>query len=51
MPSAIEASTGKFIWEAPVDGKAYGLSVLNGGLYVSTDKGLIHCFRNGVKEK
>ena len=48
--AAIEASTGKVIWEAPVDGKAYGLSVVNGGLYVSTDKGRIHCFRNGVKE-
>jgi len=48
--AAIEASTGKVIWEAPVDGKAYGMSVVNGGLYVSTDKGRIHCFRNGVKE-
>ena len=48
--AAIEASTGKVIWDAPVDGKAYGLSVVNGGLYVSTDKGRIHCFRSGVKE-
>jgi len=48
--AAIEASTGKAVWDAPVGGKAYGLSVVNGGLYVSTDKGRIHCFRSGVKE-
>jgi outer membrane protein assembly factor BamB len=49
--AAIDSSTGKVIWEASVDGKAYGLSVINGGLYASTDKGRIYCFRNGVKEK
>ena len=48
--AALEASTGKVTWDAPVDGKAYGLSVVNGGLYISTDKGRIHCFRSGVKE-
>jgi len=48
--AAIEASTGKSIWDAHVDGKAYGLSVVNGGLYVSTDKGQIHCYRSGVNE-
>ena len=48
--AAIEPSTGKTVWDAPVGGKAYGLSVINGGLYVSTDKGRIHCFRSGVKE-
>jgi len=48
--AAIDVSTGKVIWDAPVGGKAYGLSVVNGGLYVSTDNGRIHCFRSGVKE-
>jgi len=48
--AAIESSTGNIIWQAPVDGKAYGLSVVNGGLYVSTDKGRIHCFRSDAKE-
>ena len=48
--AAIKASTGKVIWDAPVGGKAYGLSVINGSLYVSTDKGRIHCFRSGVRE-
>jgi len=46
--AAIEPSTGKTLWEASVDGKAYGLSVINGGLFISTDKGWIHCFRSGV---
>ena len=49
--AAIDSSTGKVIWNAPVDGKSYGLSVVNGGLFVSTDKGRIHCFRDDVKKK
>jgi len=46
--AAIDAGSGKVIWRAPVDGKAYGLSVVNGGLFVSTDQGRVHCFRSGV---
>jgi len=46
--AAFRAEDGEVIWSASVDGKAYGLSVVNGGLYVSTDEGRIHCFRNGV---
>lgn len=48
--AAIDASNGKTIWTAPVDGKAYGLSVINGGLFVSTDKGRIYCFRSGSND-
>jgi outer membrane protein assembly factor BamB len=48
--AAFKADTGKAIWDASVEGKAFGLSVANGGLYVSTDKGQIHCFRNNVKD-
>jgi outer membrane protein assembly factor BamB len=48
--AAYSAESGKVIWSASVDGKAYGLSVVSGSLYVSTDKGQIHCFRNGVKD-
>jgi outer membrane protein assembly factor BamB len=48
---AFSTRNGKEIWTAPVTGTAYGLSAINGGLYVSTDKGQIHCFRNGVKDK
>jgi len=49
--AAFSTKDGKEIWTAPVTGTAYGLSVINGGLYVSTDKGHIHCLRNGVKDK
>ncbi len=47
--AAFKADSGRGIWAAPVDGKAFGLSVANGGLYVSTDKGKIHCFKSNVK--
>ncbi|UCG57737.1 MAG: PQQ-binding-like beta-propeller repeat protein [Phycisphaerales bacterium] len=46
--AALEPSSGKVIWDAPVAGKAYGLTVANGALIVSTDKGRIHCFRKNV---
>ena len=35
---------GAEVWRGPVKGKAYGLSVANGRLLVSTDQGNIHCF-------
>ena len=41
---AVQARTGKQIWSATVDGKAKGLAVANGRLYVSTDRGPIYCF-------
>jgi len=49
--AAFKADSGKAIWNASVGGKAFGLSVANGGLYVSTDEGQIHCFRNNVKDR
>ena len=42
---ALDAATGDSVWNAPVDGKSLGLAVANGALYVSTDRGSIHCFR------
>jgi outer membrane protein assembly factor BamB len=48
--AAFGAENGKVIWKAPVNGKAYGLSAMNGGLYVSTDKGQIHCLGNSVRD-
>jgi len=48
--AAFRAEDGEVVWSASVEGKAYGLSVVNGGLYVSTDEGRIHCFRNGVRD-
>ncbi|MCP4261965.1 MAG: PQQ-binding-like beta-propeller repeat protein [Planctomycetes bacterium] len=43
---ALSAADGRESWNASVDGAAYGLSVANGCLYVSTDEGTIHCFAN-----
>jgi len=40
----VDAATGKPIWTARVDGKARGLAAAAGRLFVSTDKGVIHCF-------
>jgi outer membrane protein assembly factor BamB len=48
--AAIDAGSGKTLWTASVDGKAYGLSVVNGGLFVSTDRGRIHCFRHRAND-
>jgi len=42
--AAIELSEGREVWSAAVKGTAYGLSAANGRLFVSTDRGVIHCF-------
>ena len=42
--NAFGADTGQHLWSANVIGKAYGLTVANGRLFVSTDEGIIHCF-------
>lgn len=39
-----EAATGKELWTGKVNGNASGLAVSDGRLFVSTDKGTIHCF-------
>jgi len=41
---ALDKRTGETLWEETVEGNAYGLAVWNNKLYVSTDKGVIHCF-------
>ncbi len=41
---AFDTKSGKQTWSAQVDGKAAGLAVADGRLYVSTDLGLIYCF-------
>ncbi len=48
--AAIEPQSGKVIWTASVGGGAYSLSVVDGGLFVSTDEGQIHCFRHGAQQ-
>ncbi len=41
---AMSRDSGELLWTAKVDGKACGLAVANGRLYVSTDTGKIYCF-------
>lgn len=40
----IDVKTGEFIWEKEVNGDPYGLAVADDKLFVSTDKGSIHCY-------
>ena len=41
---AFDRTSGEVVWTAKVQGKARGLAVANGRLYVSTDTGEIYCF-------
>ena len=41
---AVSTATGKTIWDANVNGRALEIAVSNGRLFVSTDRGTIHCF-------
>lgn len=41
---AIDAGTGKVLWEGSVEGVARGLAVADGRLFVSTTTGAIYCF-------
>ena len=43
--ATFHAKTGEKLWEAKVDGKAYGLAAANGRLFISTDTGAIYCFQ------
>lgn len=42
--SMVDLSTRSVAWQAEVEGMAYGLSVADGCLYVSTDRGNLYCF-------
>ena len=42
--AAFDTTTGEMLWSAPVTGRAHGLAVANGRLFVSTDRGTIHSF-------
>ena len=42
--AAINADDGSKLWTASVEGKAYGLSIAGGRLFVNTDQGLTYCF-------
>jgi outer membrane protein assembly factor BamB len=43
-----DVADGGQAWRGNVQGKAYGLAVSDGRLYVSTDRGMIHCFQPGT---
>lgn len=46
--AAISTANGTVLWTAPVNGRVRGLAVANGRLFVSTDLGAIHSFRNRI---
>ncbi|MCC6820892.1 MAG: PQQ-binding-like beta-propeller repeat protein [Verrucomicrobia subdivision 3 bacterium] len=48
--TAFATATGKVLWSAAVTGRAHGLVVANGRLFVSTDRGTIHCFQMAAGE-
>jgi outer membrane protein assembly factor BamB len=41
---ALDAETGREVWQAPVEGMVKGLAAANGRLFASTDNGRIYCF-------
>ncbi|TKG96340.1 hypothetical protein EYV94_03535 [Puteibacter caeruleilacunae] len=47
--TAYDVTNGETLWKQDVDGRAYGLAMSEGKLFVSTDKGVIYCF--GDKER
>ena len=47
--AAFDSANGETLWSSPVEGRAYGLAVADGRLFVSTDKGTIHAFGPGVE--
>jgi len=42
--AAFDSATGTKTWSSAVDGRAYGLAVANGHLYVSTDTGYLYSY-------
>ena len=45
----VDVNSGKLVGSGEVDGVAHGLAVAGGRLYVSTDRGTIHCFDGDTK--
>ena len=48
---AFRVEDGKKVWSRDVMGKAYGLAMANGRLFVSTDEGVTHCFGEGISSE
>ena len=42
--AAFDSVTGNKTWSSPINGRAYGLAVANGRLFVSTDSGYIYSY-------
>lgn len=42
--SVLDVRSGRTLLTAPVDGEPYGLAAADGRLFVSTDRGAVHCF-------
>ncbi|MDX9753448.1 MAG: PQQ-binding-like beta-propeller repeat protein, partial [bacterium] len=49
MVAMLDGKTGKELWTGAVRGRAYGLAVADGDLFVSTDSGFIYCFGRGER--
>lgn len=47
---ALSADDGRVLWQGGVAGRAHGLAVADGALFVSTDQGVIHSFRGNENE-
>ena len=43
--AAFNTSDGQVQWTAPVIGRALDIAVSNGRVIVSTDQGVLHCFK------
>jgi outer membrane protein assembly factor BamB len=43
--AAIDSEKGDVVWTGRVEGNAFGLAIAGQSLYVSTDTGLVQCFR------
>lgn len=46
---AFDVQSGEELWSKEVEGRAYGLAVSSGNLYVSTNKGYLYCFGENKK--
>jgi len=44
--AAFSIQDGALLWQTRLPGRVYGLAVAEGRLFVSTDRGTIHCFRS-----
>jgi len=49
--AAFDSASGNRVWNSPVNGRAYGLAVANGRLFVSTDTGYLYSFAQDQSSK